>query len=58
MFKPKFDDIVDGMRYAYENYDEVSARAAAQVDALQARFDWDTLTRDAFEKLEKRLGNS
>lgn len=57
MFKPRFDDIVDRLRYAYENYDEVHAYALDQTDALRAVYDWDSLTKTAFENLEERLQN-
>jgi hypothetical protein len=56
MFKPKFDDIVDAMRYAYDNYDEVHTNALSRTKAIHTEYDWDLQTRTAFEKLASRLG--
>lgn len=58
MLQPSLDDTIDAMRYAYNNYDEVHARALAGVDELMARYDWDRLTKEAFENLENRLKTS
>lgn len=58
MFKPRFDDIVDRMRYAYDNYDEVHAFALDQTKEISTHYDWDRLTKSAFGNLEKRLENS
>jgi len=58
MFKPRFDDIVDRMRYAYENYDEVHSTALERTKEIAVHYDWDRLTREAFENLEERLENS
>lgn len=55
MFKPNFDEIVDRMRYAYDNYDEAHSRALARVDELQSTYDWDKLTQKTFSELEERL---
>lgn len=55
MYKPKFDDIVDRMRYAADNYDPLHAAHLDQVDALTAHYDWDSLTESAFGKLSERL---
>jgi len=55
MFKPKFDDIVDRMRYAYENYDEVECTAHQRTFEIVVHYDWDRLTKEAFGALENRL---
>lgn len=55
MLKPSIDDTVDAMRYAYEHYDEVHTRAHDQLPALMRRYDWNTLTKSAFERLENRM---
>lgn len=55
MFKPNFDELVDRMRYAAENFETLHLEHLAQVDALQARYDWDTLTKNTFDALCHRL---
>lgn len=55
MLKPHFDDIVDAMRYAYENYEAVEAAAHSRIDAIMAYYDWDRLTAECFKSLEARL---
>lgn len=55
VLKPNMDDIVDAMRYAYENYDEVCDDAMKNVDEIVNYYDWDRLTKEAFEALGKRL---
>jgi hypothetical protein len=55
MYKPKFTDIVESMRYAYDHYDEVHARAQARTEAIQAEYDWDKITSKVFADLEQRL---
>lgn len=57
MFKPKFDDIVDHMRYAYENYDKVECTAHQRTLDIAVHYDWDRLTKSAFGDLENRLDN-
>lgn len=52
---PDFDATVDIMRYAVDNYEDLHARALARVPEIQAKYDWDALTKDAFDALEKRL---
>lgn len=58
MFKPTYDDIIDKMRWAVDNYDEAHANAIDKVDEIQAAYDWDTITATTFGDLEKRLGYS
>ena len=58
MLKPKMDDLVESMRYCYENYDSVRDDALARVDSIMDYYDWDRLTKNTFKKLEERLQNS
>jgi glycosyltransferase involved in cell wall biosynthesis len=55
MFKPNFNSLVESLRFAEENYEDCQASAMARVDAIKARYDWDTITKEVFESLEKRL---
>lgn len=58
MFKPCFDDIVDRFRYAYDHYDEVHAAALQRAPQIAERYDWDNVTKSAFENLAGRLEKS
>lgn len=58
MFKPDMASLIDAMRYAYENYDEVQGHAQARVDELLSYYDWDRLTAEAFGNLQGRLENN
>lgn len=55
MFKPDVDDVVDKMRYVYENYDAAASWSYNKVDRLVEHYDWNRLTKTTFEDLEKRL---
>lgn len=55
MFKPKFDDIVDRMRWVYDNYDKAHNFALEQTPTLSADYDWDRLTKKTFDELANRL---
>jgi len=55
MLRPNYDDIIDRMRYAADNYEDVLEAAQKQAPAIHSEYDWDTLTRKQFEALEKRL---
>lgn len=55
MFKPEFDDLVDRMRYAVDNYEEVHDRAQAVAPKIHEEYAWDTVTKTTWEALEKRL---
>lgn len=55
MFQPSIDDLVDSMRYVYNNYDSTADFAHDQVAGISKRYDWKNLTKDTFESLEKRL---
>jgi glycosyltransferase involved in cell wall biosynthesis len=55
MLEPKMDDLVEAMRYAYHHYDEVHDFAQSQVSKITDFYDWDRLTDEAFQGLQKRL---
>ena len=55
MFRPDFDDLVDKMRYAADNYDELHARAQLVAPKIHEAYAWDTVTKTTFSELEKRL---
>lgn len=58
MWEPSLDDTIDAMRYAYYNYEAVEAAAAERVSEITAYYDWDRLTKIAFEDLADRLEKS
>jgi len=55
MWRPNWDDLVDKMRYAADNYDEVRDTAASGALDVHRAYDWDRLTGAAFSALEERL---
>jgi glycosyltransferase involved in cell wall biosynthesis len=55
ILRPDFDVMVDRMRYAADNYDEVRDYACSTAGDVHKSYDWDTITKDVFEALEKRL---
>lgn len=55
MFRPKFDDVIDHMRYVADNYESVSDFAMKQTAEIHSEYDWDTITGRVFSDLEKRL---
>lgn len=55
MFHPRFNDIVEHMRWVVENYDEAHTTAMQRTKEIAVHYDWDTLTAEAFGRLEKRL---
>lgn len=57
MLRPKFDEIVDQLRWVADNYEQAHTFAQEQTDKIYVEYDWDTLTKDAFEKLASRLEN-
>lgn len=57
MLKPNEDDIVDAMRYAYENYEEVQKTAMSTLDSLKEYYNWNRLTKEVFQSLESRLNH-
>lgn len=58
MFRPNFDELVDRFRFAADNYDKCHAFALSQTPNIQREYDWDTITENVFNDLEKRLQNS
>lgn len=55
MLKPKFSDLVESMRYTYDNYEAVEAEAHGRIAEITAYYDWDSLTKKAFDDLAHRL---
>lgn len=55
MFRVDQDDLVDKMRFAYENYDDCVRFANDQLEKIQLEYDWLRLTESVFGDLEKRL---
>lgn len=55
MFKPDFDDLVDKLRWAAENYEDCLNDAIPRAGAVRQEYDWDQLTNKAFSALEWRL---
>lgn len=55
MFHIDTDDVVDRMRYAADNYESLQARALSQTAQIFKEYDWDTLTKNAFDELGHRL---
>lgn len=55
MFKPDFDDLVDKMRWAADNYEDCLNDALPRAQAVREEYDWDRLTSKAFTALEWRL---
>lgn len=57
MLKPSQDDIVDAMRFAHENYDEVREFATDGIHLLKEYYNWNNLTDEVFKALESRLNH-
>lgn len=55
MLKPNEDDVIDRMRWVYNNYSEASRFAQGNVKAVTQYYNWDRLTDEAFSALETRL---
>ncbi len=55
MICPDLDEIIDRLRYSYNNYDSVHRYSQSIVPSIKAYYDWDTLTDDAFGALKNRL---
>lgn len=55
MLRPSQDDVVDAMRYAYENYDKATDYSYGIVEKLTQYYNWDRLTAEVFGALEHRL---
>lgn len=57
VIKPNLDDLVDKMRYAYQNIEELKEKFFSQSFRLHSEFDWLKVTKDAVQGLEERLLN-
>lgn len=57
MLAPRVDDLVDHLRWVYDNYDQAKAFAMGQTENIAKEYDWISLTRDAFDSLQNRLEN-
>lgn len=57
VLQPSMDDLVESMRYAYNNYDVVHKQALDRVAEITAYYDWDRLTKETFDSLAERLKN-
>jgi glycosyltransferase involved in cell wall biosynthesis len=55
IWRPDFDDLIDNMRYAADNYDEIRDFATKQALLIHEEYDWDAITKEVFSALEKRL---
>lgn len=55
IFRPSMDELVDKMRYAADNYEQVSEFAMSQTSGIAEKYNWLNLTRDVFQALETRL---
>lgn len=55
MFRVNQDDLVDRMRWIVDNYDTARTFATAQTEAISRDYDWDNVTKNTFDLLEKRL---
>lgn len=55
MFHIDTDDVVDRMRHAADNYESLKASAMARTSQIFEQYDWDTLTKNAFDELSHRL---
>lgn len=49
------DDIVDRMRFAYDNYDRLAGEAYDLAPKIHSRYNWRPLTANAFGDLKHRL---
>lgn len=55
MMQPSMDDIVLNMRFVADNYDLCLNYAESMAKEVHEKYDWDTLTKQAFEALEGRI---
>lgn len=55
MFRPDHDDLVDRLRWAYENYDQLHTYAQTAAPKIHKEYAWDTVTKTTFEDLQNRL---
>lgn len=55
VFRPKFDDVIDRMRWVVDNYEPSRDYAIEKGLLLHENYDWDSITKEVFVDLEKRL---
>lgn len=55
MFKPNVDALVESMRHIADNYESHATMAMNVSRVVRRDYDWVSLTKEAFECLEKRL---
>lgn len=55
MLRPSFDDVIDRLRYAADNFEDVTNFAYDLAPKVHETYDWDTITGQVFGDLEKRL---
>jgi len=53
--QPDKDDLVDKMRYTYNNYDSLATRFHKQAFNVHKEYDWDSLTRAAFDPIVNKF---
>lgn len=58
MFKPDFDQLVISMRSVADNYDSFHEFAQISAPGIHKQYDWNRLTKQAFDSLERRIKNS
>ncbi|AZU97100.1 glycosyltransferase [Streptomyces phage Emma1919] len=54
MYEPSLDHLVELYRNIYENYSELSNTFYNNSERVHSEYNWDTLTKNAFEHLENR----
>lgn len=55
MLRPDADEVIAALRYAADNYEQVRDFACSNAFEIHKEYDWNTLTKQAFEALENRL---
>jgi len=55
VMKPNVDDVVDRMRHAADNFEEVSDFAMLKAPIVHEAYDWDRITAKVFGDLNRRL---
>lgn len=55
IWRPDFDEVVDRLRFAADNYSDVADYAMSQADDIHHAYDWDRITDEVFSGLERRL---
>lgn len=58
VWEPNFDELVDRMRYAKDNFDVLAHNAYDKALDVHAEYDWKNVTLRIFEELEQRVINS